>query len=175
MASHREKGACGSVLRADRSQLSAVAFGSQCQEQAEDTWSAGAATRSPGRGVDEGGTECGAGTGIVATVSVGSSGATTDGAENVAPTAGESEANPPVQPNSNAPAASPAGGTTTAAGAADTAPKTDATPTAPGQAADAPNADGSTTQDGTQNALNGDSKKESTSKKKKGLRKVLPW
>jgi len=26
MASHREKGACGSVLRADRSQLSAVAF-----------------------------------------------------------------------------------------------------------------------------------------------------
>src|SRR5216683_3302278 len=58
----------------------------------------------------------GAGTGIVATVRVGSSGATTDGAENVAPTTGESEANPPAQPNSNVPAAaSPAGGTTTAA------------------------------------------------------------
>jgi hypothetical protein len=108
----------------------------------------------------------GAVTGIVAIVRVGSSGATTDGAENVAPTTGESEANPPAQPNPNAPAA---------AGAADTAPKTDATPTATGQATDAPKADGSTTQDGTQNGVNGDSKKESTSKKKKGLRKVLPW
>ena len=119
----------------------------------------------------------GAGTGIVATVRVGSSNATTDGAENVAPTTGQSEANPPAQPDPNAPAAaaSPAGGTTTAAGAADTAPKTDATPTAAGQATDAPKADGSTTQDGTQNGVNGDSKKESTSKKKKGLRRVLPW
>ena len=118
----------------------------------------------------------GAGTGIVATVRVGSSNPTTDGAENVAPTTGESEANPPAQPDPNAPAAaaSPAGGTT-AAGAADTAPKTDATPTAAGQANDAPKADGSTRQDGTQNGVNGDSKKESTSKKKKGPRKFLPW
>ncbi len=116
----------------------------------------------------------GAGTGIVATVRVGS--ATTDGAESVAPTTGEGEANPPAQLDPNAPAAaSPAGGTTTAAGAADTAPKTDATPAAAGQATDASKADGSTTQDGTQNGVNGNSKKESTSKKKKGLRKVLPW
>ena len=118
----------------------------------------------------------GAGTGIVATVRVGSS-TTTDGAESVAPTTGESEANPAAQPDPNVPAAagSSASGTTTAAGAADTAPKTDATPIAASQATDAPKTDGSTTQEGTQNGANGDSKKESTSKKKKGLRKVLPW
>ena len=118
----------------------------------------------------------GAGTGIVATVRVGSS-TTTDGAESVAPTTGESEANPPAQPDPNVPAAagSSASGTTTAAGAADTAPKSDATPIAASQTTDAPKTDGSTTQEGTQNGANGDSKKESTSKKKKGLRKVLPW
>ena len=108
----------------------------------------------------------GSGTGIVATVRPGSSSATTDGAENVAPTSAESEANPPVQPDPNLPAA---------AGTADSAPKTDATPTAAGQAVDAPRTDSSTTQDGTQNGANIDSKKESTSKKKKGLRKVFPW
>jgi len=119
----------------------------------------------------------GAGTGIVATVRVGGSSATTDGAENVAPTAGEGDANPPAQPDPTAPAAagSSTGGTTTAAGTADTAPKTDATPTSAGQATDAPKTDGSTAQDGSQNGANGDGKKESTSKKKKGLRKVLPW
>jgi outer membrane protein assembly factor BamD len=118
----------------------------------------------------------GAGTGIVATVRVGSSSTTTDGAENVAPTTGEGDANPPAQPDPTAPAAagSSAGGTTTAAGTADTAPKTDATPTGEGQTTDASKTDGSTTQEGTQNGAN-DSKKESTSKKKKGLRKVLPW
>jgi outer membrane protein assembly factor BamD len=119
----------------------------------------------------------GAGTGIVATVRVGGSSTTTDGAENVAPTAGEGDANPPAQPDPTAPAAagSSAGGTTTAAGTADTAPKTDATPTGEGQTTDASKTDGSTVQDGTQNGANGDGKKESTSKKKKGLRKVLPW
>ncbi|HXN95097.1 MAG TPA: outer membrane protein assembly factor BamD [Candidatus Acidoferrales bacterium] len=119
----------------------------------------------------------GAGTGIVATVRVGGSSATTDGAENVAPTAGEGDANPPAQPDPTAPAAagSSAAGTTTAAGTADTAPKTDATPTGEGQTTDASKTDGSTVQDGTQNGANGDGKKESTSKKKKGLRKVLPW
>jgi hypothetical protein len=119
----------------------------------------------------------GAGTGIVATVRVGGSSAATDGAENVAPTAGEGDANPPAQPDPTAPAAagSSAGGTTTAAGTADTAPKTDAAPTGEGQTTDASKTDGSTAQDGTQNGANGDGKKESTSKKKKGLRKVLPW
>jgi outer membrane protein assembly factor BamD len=101
----------------------------------------------------------GAGTGIVATIRPGSS-ATTDGMEGVAPTAEGSEANPLAQPDPNAPAAAgnSAGGTT-AAGTADTAAKTD----------------GSTAQDGTQTGANGGSKKESTSKKKKGLRKVVPW
>jgi outer membrane protein assembly factor BamD len=119
----------------------------------------------------------GAGTGIVATVRVGGSSATTDGAENVAPTAGEGDANPPAQPDPTAPAAagSSAGGKATAAGTADTAPKTDATPTGEGQTTGASKTDGSTAQDGTQNGVNGDGKKESTSKKKKGLRKVLPW
>ncbi len=119
----------------------------------------------------------GAGTGIVATVRVGGSSPTTDGAENVAPTAGEGDANPPAQPDPTAPAAagSSAGGKATAAGTADTAPKTDATPTGESQTTDASKTDGSTAQDGTQNGVNGDGKKESTSKKKKGLRKVLPW
>src|SRR5258708_4658281 len=105
----------------------------------------------------------GAGTGIVATVRVGS--ATTDGAESVAPTAEGSEANPAAQPDPNAPAAAgnSAGGTT-ATGTADTAAK-----------ADTPNAEGSTAQDGAQKGANGGSKKESTSKKKKGLRKAIPW
>jgi len=39
-----EKRACRSVLRKDRPQLSAVAFVPECEEQTEDTWSAGAAT-----------------------------------------------------------------------------------------------------------------------------------
>ena len=107
----------------------------------------------------------GAGTGIVATIRPGSS-ATTDGAESVAPTAEGSEANPGAQPDPNAPAAAAgnSAGGTAAAGTADTAAKTDAA-----------NTDGSTAQDGTQKGANGGSKKESTSKKKKGLRKVVPW
>jgi outer membrane protein assembly factor BamD len=106
----------------------------------------------------------GAGTGIVATVRPGGS-APTDGTESVAPTAEVSEANPAAQPDPNAPAAAgnSAGGTT-ATGNADTTAK-----------ADTPNADGSTAQDGTQKGTNGGSKKESTSKKKKGLRKAIPW
>jgi len=106
----------------------------------------------------------GAGTGIVATIRPGSS-ATTDGTESVAPTAEGSEANPGAQPDPNAPAAAGNSASGTAAvGTADTAAKTDAA-----------NTDGSTAQDGTQKGANGGSKKESTSKKKKGLRKVVPW
>ncbi len=44
-----------------------------------------------------------------------------------------------------------------------------------GQATDGAKTDASTEQDGKQNGTNGDSKKESTSKKKKGLRKIVPW
>ena len=57
----------------------------------------------------------------------------------------------------------------------DAAPKTDATTAASGQTADAPKTEGSTAKDGTQNGNSGDGKKESTSKKKKGLRKIIPW
>jgi len=109
----------------------------------------------------------GPGTGIVATVRPGSS-ATTDGAESVAPTTEGSEANPTTQPD---PKASRATGTSDGG----TAPNSDAPPAAAGQASDTPKTDGSTAQDGTQNGANGSSKKESTSKKKKGLRKVIPW
>jgi outer membrane protein assembly factor BamD len=104
--------------------------------------------------------------GIVATVTPGSASGTTSGAESVAPTTDGSEANPAAQPDPNVPAA---------AGSGDTAPKTNATPTAAGQVTDAPKTDSSTAQDGMQNGTNGDSKKESTSKKKKGLRKIVPW
>ncbi len=118
----------------------------------------------------------GAGTGIVATVRPGSTSTKTEGAESVAPTAEGSEANPLAQADPNAPAAAgnSAGGTT-AAGTADIALKTDATPATAGQASDAAKTDATTAQDGTQDGANGGSKKESTSKKKKGLKKVLPW
>ncbi len=88
----------------------------------------------------------------------------------------EAEANPAAQADTNAPPATenPASGTA-AAGTADTAPKTDATPAAAGQTTEATQTDGLKAQDGTQNGTNGESKKESTSKKKKGLRKIIPW
>jgi outer membrane protein assembly factor BamD len=117
----------------------------------------------------------GAGTGIVATINVGSTGGTPGGAENVAPATEGSEANPAAQPDPNAPPVTENSASGTAAGAADTAPKTGATPTASGQATDAAKTDGATAQDATQNGTNGNSKKESTSKKKKGLRKIVPW
>ncbi len=118
----------------------------------------------------------GAGTGIVATVTPGSASGTTSGAESVAPTAEGNEANPAAQADTNAPPATenPASGTA-AAGTADTAPKTDATPAAAGQTTEATQTDGLKAQDGTQNGTNGESKKESSSKKKKGLRKIIPW
>lgn len=117
----------------------------------------------------------GSGTGIVATINVGSTGGTTSGAENVAPATEGSEANPAAQPDPNAAPAAENSANGTAAGTADTAPKTDATPPTSGQAIDAVKTDGSTAKDGTQNGTNGNSKKESTSKKKKGLRKIVPW
>jgi hypothetical protein len=94
----------------------------------------------------------------------------------VAPAAGATEANPAAQPDPNAPPAAenPAGGTT-AAGTADVAFKTDATPVAGGQNSDTAKADSSATPDGPQDGTNGGSKKESTSKKKKGLKKIVPW
>jgi len=129
------------------------------------------------------------GTGIVATVTPGSGGGTgspSGTAEEVAPVADGSAPNsgaqtdpnaarPPEDPNKAAaavasdpgkPAAAsdPANGSGTApAGTAEAAPKTDA-----GKATEAAKTDAAPAQ-------NGDDKKESTSKKKKGLRKLIPW
>jgi len=117
----------------------------------------------------------GASTGIVATITPGSaSGTTVSGAESVAPPEEGSESNPAAtQPDSGTPPATEnsANGTTAAGGQPTDASKTDAAP-ASGQTADAAKTGGSTTQDGK---TNGDNKKESTSKKKKGLRKIVPW
>ncbi len=128
----------------------------------------------------------GAGTGIVATIVPGSTGGTTSSsAENVAPATDGGEPNAATPADPNAPAGSTHSNTaaatsdsangTTAAGATDPAPKTDAAPAATGQAADAAKTDGSTAQVATQNGTNGDNKKESTSKKKKGVKKLIPW
>jgi outer membrane protein assembly factor BamD len=119
----------------------------------------------------------GPGSGLVGEITPGSSGGTTGGAENVAPSTDGSEANPPAaQPDPNSPTAtgnSASGAAST--GTAETDPKTDATPATSGATTDAPKTDGSTAQDGTQNGSNANNKKESTSKKKKGLRKIVPW
>jgi len=114
---------------------------------------------------------------IVAEVTPGSTGARAGAAENVAPATDGSEATPATaQPDPNAPpAAENSANGTTAAGIADAAPKTDATATGSGQTTDAPKTDGATAQDATQTGTNGNNKKESTSKKKKGLRKIVPW
>jgi outer membrane protein assembly factor BamD len=113
------------------------------------------------------------GTGIVATINVGGAGGTTSGAESVAPpTEGIEEK--PADPNAP-PAAENSGSGKAAAGTADATPKTDATPAAAGQTTDAAKTDGAVAQDGTQNGSSGSGKKESTSKKKKGLRKIVPW
>jgi outer membrane protein assembly factor BamD len=105
-------------------------------------------------------TRLGTGTGIVATITPGSSSGTTGSAESVTPATEGTEEKPAAQPDPNAPAvAENSANSTTAVGTADAAPKADA----------------STALDGTQNGTNGDGKKESTSKKKKGLRKMVPW
>jgi outer membrane protein assembly factor BamD len=117
----------------------------------------------------------GATTGIVATVTVGSSNATTASAETVTPAGDGSEANPVAQPDATPASTENTANAAAATGTGDSAPKTDATTTGADQTADAAKADAAKTQDATQNGTNGDSKKESTSKKKKGLRKVIPW
>jgi outer membrane protein assembly factor BamD len=117
-----------------------------------------------------------AGTGIVATITPGGTSGATSSVESVTPATEASEANPAAQPDGTPPptAENTANGAT-ATGTADSAPKTDASSSGTEQVADAAKADASKTQDGAQNGTNGDAKKESTSKKKKGLRKVVPW
>ena len=132
----------------------------------------------------------GPGNAIVATVKPGEKAPATEGAENVAPAGaatsgseqkpdGQGEANPPAtDPNSaTAPAAAngdAAGKTDVVPGQAGDAAKADAASSAAGQT-DQTKADGTKTADGAQPTNANDKTKESSSKKKKGLRKIIPW
>ena len=160
----------------------------------------GAPTMTPESGNEEGvdiltgGSQpriAGSGTGIVATVQPGGQGGTaesTGGAESVGPPSDGSEAKPRAQqPDSAAPPASDPAKAPTAAGGGDPA-KTegtgDATRTSDAAAAaDGQSSDGGTKTDSAQavgdqtgsESDKTDSKKESSSKKKKGLKKIIPW
>ena len=123
----------------------------------------------------------GATTGIVATINVGSPSGTS--AESVTPATDGGEASPTAPADPNAPPATE----NSTNRAAETTPKTDAAVAATGQPADPSKTDGTPaaagqTSDGAKTDAaaqdgksNGDNKKESTSKKKKGLKKLVPW
>jgi outer membrane protein assembly factor BamD len=128
-------------------------------------------------------------TGIVATVSPGTPGGTTGAAESVAPAGEGSEPKTETQqPDGTTPPATsdPASGSA-ATGTNDGAPKTDAAAGTPGtadsaaktdatgQGTDGTKADAASAQDASQTGTKDDKKKESTSKKKKGVRKIIPW
>jgi outer membrane protein assembly factor BamD len=135
-----------------------------------------------------GGTGVGAGsTAVVETVTPGTSGA--DGAAAPAADTG-SEGNPPAASGSSdrtAPAgtgevppstpnmASSSSSTdaSSAPGTTDLVPKTDTVSADPAQTTDGTKADAAS--DPSQKPADGDAKKESSSKKKKGLRKIIPW
>lgn len=137
----------------------------------------------------------GSGTSIVATVAAGGTGGTTSGAENVAPQADGTEAKPdaaaPTTTPTTAPGTTndPASGSATA-GPSETAQKTDGAAEATakddsGAAAAAQTSDpskpdaaaqgGSSDSSQTDKTDKKDGKKESSSKKKKGLKKIVPW
>jgi len=120
----------------------------------------------------------GTGTGIVATVTPGGSNGAAGTAENVAAPADGSapSSEAPADPNTPPAAAdSSNGGSTEAAGAVEGAPKADAAAEGTAQPGGAAKADAAPAQDSAQNGTKDDKKKESTSKKKKGLRKIMPW
>ncbi len=115
-------------------------------------------------------------TGIVATVTPGSNSGTTSAAESTAPATEGSAPNAGSAADPNAPAATSDGASgATGTGTSDAAPKTDAAAAGAEQTSDAAKANSVAAQDGSQTGGNGDKKKESTSKKKKGLRKIIPW
>jgi outer membrane protein assembly factor BamD len=144
-----------------------------------------------------GGTGGGVGsTAVVETVTPGTSGAAAGGNATgstegtTAPTgASGSESSPPAAasepsggtaptsadalPATTSSAASTATETPSGAATADSAPKADAASSDPTQNTDGTKAEAA--QDASQKSTEGDSKKESSSKKKKGLRKVIPW
>jgi outer membrane protein assembly factor BamD len=144
-----------------------------------------------------GGTGGGVGsTAVVETVTPGTSGAAAGGDATgstegtTAPTgASGSESSPPAAasepsggtvptsadalPATTSSAASTATETPSGAATADSGPKADAASSDPTQNTDGTKAEAA--QDASQKSTEGDSKKESSSKKKKGLRKVIPW
>jgi len=127
----------------------------------------------------------GSGTSIVATVAAGGTGGTPSGAENVTPPADGTEAKPDAQkpdpatpPTANDGAA--AGGSETAQrtdGAADATAKDDGGAAATGPSTDTTKPDAAAQAGPSENAQTDkkDGKKESSSKKKKGLKKIIPW
>jgi len=129
----------------------------------------------------------GAGTGIVATVTPGSTAETTAGAENVTSPTDGGEAKPETQkPDPSGSTGTAAGespaktdGTADAAGATDGTAKADGTPATAGQTADGTKPDAAQTAQADPQTGSPvdkkDSKKESSSKKKKGLKKIIPW
>jgi hypothetical protein len=139
----------------------------------------------------------GTGTGIVATVTPGSTAETTAGAENVNPPTDGGEAKPETQkPDAATPAAAgettnrstgtatgeapaKAEGATEAAGTTNAAAKADGTAAPAGQTAEGTKPDSAQIaqadpQTGSL-ADKKDNKKESSSKKKKGLKRIIPW
>ena len=142
-------------------------------------------------------------TAVVETVTPGSSGSLAGGGSasgtdgSAAPATGETGGtNPPAAEDPNGapapagsdhaeapaalsavPAAAPGGDTAASEAAsgtsADSSQKTDGTTADSAQTPDGTKTD--TSQDATQKPANGDDKKESSSKKKKGLRKIVPW
>lgn len=129
----------------------------------------------------------GGGTGLIAVVTPGSNGST-GSAETVTPAAegttsdaagtARAVSQPPADP-----AAAPASSTSSESAAkppaaestSETPAKPDATAAGAETKSDATAAGTETKSDATDAAKTGDSKKESTSKKKKGLRKIVPW
>jgi outer membrane protein assembly factor BamD len=133
-----------------------------------------------------GGSTMRGGTGIVATiVPGGGGGGAASGGESVTPAtdtadpnaAAPADSNPPAEgtaPNTAGTTTTPTSGTASD-GTAATAPPADGTTAAAGQTADGTaKTDDATAKDGTQNTNSSDTK-ESTSKKKKGLKKLIPW
>jgi outer membrane protein assembly factor BamD len=113
----------------------------------------------------------GPGSGLVGDITPGGSGGTTGGgAENVAPTTEGTEEKPAAQPDPNGPPT-----TESSTSGAATTGTADATPATAGQPTDAAKTDSSAAQTGTQSGTGDNNGKESTSKKKKGLKKLIPW
>jgi len=125
----------------------------------------------------------GGSSGIVATVGVGTKSPEGSGgsAENVPGSGDANTANPPAAADPNAPAAEGAAPAPADPPAADAANSSSSvTGTTPSAATAAPASDATQTADaaktdGTQGSTNADDSKESSSKKKKGLRKIVPW